>query len=183
MRRRTFLAGAAGLLALGYAEAGHAPHHGTRNSSATPAVADAVRSSVAARVIAYAQAREGDWYCYGGDGTSTNGYGCPAATYDCSGLMQAAYASAGISIPRTAAEQWAAGPKVTGMALPGDLVFFPGADGTWSSPGHVGLVVGPSQMIQAYETGTQIATASFGVPGALGGIGPGTVIGYTRPWA
>ena len=55
-----------------------------------------------------------------------------------------AYAAAGISIPRTSQEQWAAGPQVS-TPQPGDLVFFAGADGTVTSPGHVGIVVtGPA---------------------------------------
>ena len=55
---------------------------------------------------------------------------------------------------------------------PGDLVFYPGADGTWTAPGHVALVVGHGQMIEAYATGYPVRQ----VP-----IRPGAV-GYTQPW-
>jgi cell wall-associated NlpC family hydrolase len=55
---------------------------------------------------------------------------------------------------------------------PGDLVFYPGADGTPASPGHVALVVGDGQMIEAYGAGYPIRQ----VP-----IRPGAV-GYTQPW-
>ena len=48
-----------------------------------------------------------------------------------------AYAAAGISIARTSQDQWAWGPQVS-TPEPGDLVFFAGADGTVTSPGHVG---------------------------------------------
>jgi len=33
-------------------------------------------------------------------------------------------------------------------------VFFAGSDGTTTSPGHVGLVIGNGKMIEAYATGT-----------------------------
>ena len=51
-------------------------------------------------------------------------------------------------------------------------MFYPGADGTWTAPGHVALVVGGGQMIEAYATGWPIRQ----VP-----IRPGAV-GYTQPW-
>ena len=64
--------------------------------------------------------------------------------FDCSGLMQAAYRSAGISLPRTTYDQIDAGQRVSRSELrPGDLVFF------YSSITHVGLYVGNGQMIHA----------------------------------
>ncbi len=48
-----------------------------------------------------------------------------------------------VDIPRTSEEQWTWGPRVSpGQVQPGDLVFFAGADGTPTAPGHVGLVIG-----------------------------------------
>jgi cell wall-associated NlpC family hydrolase len=63
------------------------------------------------------------------------------------------------------------------------VVFFPGSDGTWASPGHVGLVTGDHLMIQAYAPGTPIGTYAFGTASALPGTQAGDVIGCTRPWA
>ena len=102
----------------------------------------------AAAVTAYARAQLGKPYEWGGTG--------PYA-FDCSGLALQAYAAAGISIPRTSQEQWAAGPQVS-TPQPGDLVFFAGADGTTTSPGHVGIVVDPARhlMIDAYATGLPV---------------------------
>ena len=82
-----------------------------------------------------------------------------------------AYSSAGVSIARTSQAQWATERHVSNPR-PGDLVFYPGADGTWTAPGHVALVVGGGQMIEAYATGYPIRE----VP-----IRPGAV-GYTQPW-
>ena len=57
---------------------------------------------------------------------------------------------------------------------PGDLVFFAGADGTPTSPGHVGLVIGDGKMIEAYATGFPIRVATYT---------DRDPIGFTRPWA
>jgi hypothetical protein len=57
---------------------------------------------------------------------------------------------------------------------PGDLVFFAGADGTVTNPGHVGLVIGGGKMIEAYATGFPIRVSSYANRGA---------IGFTEPWA
>jgi peptidoglycan DL-endopeptidase CwlO len=123
--------------------------------------------------IAYARAKAGGPYAWGGTGPEG---------YDCSGLVMMAYRAAGIYLPRTSQEQWAQGHRVT-SPLPGDLVFFPGSDGTWPAPGHVALVTGPHRIIQAYAPGTGIVAASYGQADSLEGTGPGTVIGYTRPAA
>ena len=102
-------------------------------SCLTGATTQAPNSTVAA-VIAYAQAQLGKPYQWGGTGPDA---------YDCSGLVMAAYLSAGIDIPRTSQDQWIWGPRVApSQVQPGDLVFFAGSDGTVTAPGHVGLVIG-----------------------------------------
>jgi peptidoglycan DL-endopeptidase CwlO len=85
-----------------------------------------------------------------------------------------AYRAAGIDIPRTSEEQWTFGPRVPESQVePGDLVFFVGSDGTPTSPGHVGLVIGNGQMIEAYATGFPIRIATYT---------DRDPIGFTRPW-
>jgi peptidoglycan DL-endopeptidase CwlO len=130
-------------------------------------------SRAAAAAVAWARARTGLPYLYGGTGPDA---------FDCSGLAMMAYRAAGVTIPRTSQEQWAALPQVSDPQ-PGDLVFFPGGDGTRQAPGHVAIVAGPSRIVQAYAPGVPIGTYPYGVRSALEGTGPGTVIGYTRPWA
>ena len=106
-------------------------------------------------------------YLWGGTGPDA---------YDCSGLVWAAYQSAGVDIPRTSQAQWAGLPHVPPAGVrPGDLVFFPGSDGTFAAPGHVALVIGSGQMIQAYATGTPIEVSP------LNGDGAGGITGYARP--
>jgi cell wall-associated NlpC family hydrolase len=91
-----------------------------------------------------------------------------------------AYGAARINIARTSEEQWATGPHVTASQVqPGDLVFFSGADGTPAAPGHVGLVIGHGQMIEAYATGFPIRISAYGtVTSAVGDESP---VGFTRP--
>jgi cell wall-associated NlpC family hydrolase len=119
---------------------------------------------VAARVILYAASQLGKPYEWGATGPDS---------FDCSGLAMMAYRAAGIGIPRTSEEQWAAGPFVPpGQEEPGDLVFFAGSDGTAQEPGHVGIVLGGGLMIDAPYTGADVRVDE--IAGA---------VGFTRPAA
>ncbi|MFF6946996.1 C40 family peptidase, partial [Streptomyces lavendulae] len=65
--------------------------------------------------------------------------------FDCSGLVLYAYAKAGIFLPRTAAEQYAASEPVNRNEMrPGDLIFF---GSTPEGIHHVGIYVGGGRMI------------------------------------
>jgi peptidoglycan DL-endopeptidase CwlO len=90
-------------------------------------------------------------YVYGGTGPPGPGGG-----YDCSGLVQAAWASAGVALPRTTYAQAAAGyPAVPESDLqPGDLIFFNG-------DGHVGMYVGGGAIIDAPQTGEDVEKVSL----------------------
>lgn len=94
--------------------------------------------------------------------------------FDCSGLVQYVYGQFGIGLPRTTLEQVNSGTAVPNLsqALPGDLVFFPGADGTASAPGHVGIYLGNGQMIAAPETGENVRIQPVGDPVAIRRIVP-----------
>jgi cell wall-associated NlpC family hydrolase len=119
-----------------------------------------------AAAIAYAQDQIGKPYQWGGTGPDA---------FDCSGLVMMAYRTAGINIERTSEAQWASEPRVPASQVePGDLVFFAGSDGTPTSPGHVGLVIGHGEMIEAYATGFPIRVASYTNRDP---------VGFTRPWA
>src|SRR5579859_288353 len=129
-------------------------------------------SSYAAGAIAYARQQIGKPYLWGGTGPDA---------FDCSGLTMMAWRSAGISIERTSQEQWASERHVT-EPVAGDLVFFPGSDGTWTSPGHVGIVTDPArhEMIDAYAPGVPVGTTGYGPAATLAGLGQ--VVGFTQPW-
>ncbi len=76
--------------------------------------------------------------------------GTVAPSYDCSGLMQAAFASVGIAIPRDAYQQEAFGDRLEGAQLLqeikiGDLIFF----GNPTKATHVGIYIGNDQYIHS----------------------------------
>jgi cell wall-associated NlpC family hydrolase len=86
-----------------------------------------------------------------------------------------AYRAAGVGIARTSQQQWATEQRIPqNQVQPGDLVFFAGSDGTPTSPGHVGIVLGGGKMIEAYATGFPIRVATYTDRGP---------VGFTRPWA
>ena len=122
-------------------------------------------SKAAAQAIAYARQQLGKPYLWGATGPDA---------FDCSGLVMEAYVSAGVRIARTSQAQWVTEPHVPASRVqPGDLVFFAGADGTMTSPGHVGIVIGHGDMIEAYGTGYPIRYASYDRPDLVGFTDPG----------
>jgi len=107
-------------------------------------------SHAAATAIAFAMAQLGKPYQWGAAG--------PGA-YDCSGLVYAAYAAAGIRIARTTYQWQQDGPVIPlSQIQPGDLLFSAGSDGTASDPGHVVMYLGNAQVIQAPQTGQDVQT-------------------------
>jgi len=72
--------------------------------------------------------------------------GTVAPNYDCSGLMQAAFAAVGILIPRDAYQQEAFGEPISLDAVQlGDLIFF----GTSAKATHVGIYIGDRAYIHS----------------------------------
>jgi cell wall-associated NlpC family hydrolase len=88
----------------------------------------------------------------------------PQTGFDCSGLVQWAYAKAGIRIPRTSEQQILAGnadPVNRGHLRPGDLVFFRNASGDVH---HVGMSLGGDRFINAPHTGARVRINSLNEP-------------------
>jgi cell wall-associated NlpC family hydrolase len=82
----------------------------------------------------------------------------PSNGLDCSGLVQRVFANAGVTLPRTSAEQATTGTEVAGglaNAQPGDLVFF------GSPVHHVGIYAGNGMMVEAPHTGTKVQVHSI----------------------
>ena len=117
-------------------------------------------STQGGKAVAFAYAQLGKPYQWGATGPGS---------YDCSGLVQAAWAAAGVTIPRTTYAQWAALPHISTSALePGDLLYFDGI-------GHVAVYVGGGYLIDAPQTGMDVQK----VP--LSGWYASTLVGAARP--
>lgn len=102
-------------------------------------------SSVAAAVLNSARTLLGLPYVWGGSGPDG---------FDCSGLTGWAYAAAGISLPRTAAQQWLSGPHPSiDQMQPGDLLFWASDPSDMSSIHHVALNLGGGMMISTDHPG------------------------------
>ncbi|MGC7097651.1 C40 family peptidase, partial [Amycolatopsis lurida] len=103
-------------------------------------------TAAAMTAINYACGQRGMPYVWGGNGDPG---------FDCSGLTKAAYAAAGIALPRTAHTQFHAGPRVPAgqPLLPGDLVFYGNPS---TKIHHVGLYIGNGKMINAPTFGQPV---------------------------
>ncbi|MET9516026.1 NlpC/P60 family protein [Streptomyces sp. NPDC002994] len=102
-------------------------------------------NSRAGQAVSFAYGAIGKPYVWGATGPSA---------FDCSGLTQAAWKAAGVSLPRTTYTQINAGQRVSRSQLaPGDLVFF------YSGISHVGLYIGNGQMIHAPRPGAPVRVA------------------------
>jgi len=123
-----------------------------------PTVDDAV---VAA--LAFAARHLGTPYLWGGNGPGG---------FDCSGLSLAAFAAAGVALPRVAQAQFAAGPPVPdgSTVRPGDLVFFGSGP---SAVDHVGIYVGTGLMVDAPHTGAVVRVEPADWSGFVGATRPG----------
>jgi cell wall-associated NlpC family hydrolase len=125
--------------------------------------------------VSWALAQIGTPYVWGGES--------PGVGFDCSGLVQAAYAAAGLALPRVAQDQYDDTPKLApGAALsPGDLVFFGGGAGSIDHVGlFVGIIEGRDVMVDAPHTGADVRAEAF--PASTGSsFGSLLYVGATRP--
>ncbi|MEU5662792.1 C40 family peptidase [Streptomyces longwoodensis] len=128
------------------AGAGSASGAGTSSSSTDSAATDPAYATRADKALAFARAQIGKPYVWGATGPGS---------FDCSGLTQAAWKAAGVSLPRTTYDQVDAGTTVPlSQARPGDLVFF------YGDISHVGLYIGNGMMIHAPKPGAYVREES-----------------------
>ena len=115
-----------------------------------------------------AQSRQGLPYVWGAAGPSS---------FDCSGLVQWAFAQAGIRMPRVAADQARTGPAVPLNQLePGDLLFYHTDPTDSGYISHVAIYMGNGWMLQAPEPGLTVQL----VPADLGSGFAGAVRVYPQ---
>ena len=113
------------------------------NGSSAPQKYTGPTTTQAQKAVAFAYAQLGCPYVYGGTGPCQRGY-------DCSGLAQAAWAAAGVQIPRDSYGQWAGLPHVPLSSIePGDLLIY-------NAEGHVAIYVGGGYIIDAPHTGLNV---------------------------
>ena len=102
----------------------------------------------------------------------------PPSTWDCSSLVQTAYAAANIALPRVTYEQVRdSGPAISLQPQawrPGDLLFTMGDHDHGSRVGHVGLYLGDGYVVEAPHTGADVRVTPLD--------SYGRVVAVTRPW-
>lgn len=94
-------------------------------------------------IISTAYSKIGCGYVYGASGPSN---------YDCSGLVQACYAAAGIYVPHSSASLAGYCNKPASQAEPGDIVW---------TPGHVGIYIGGGTTIEAMSPSVGVTYGSL----------------------
>ncbi|WP_254398767.1 C40 family peptidase [Streptomyces sp. AC602_WCS936] len=108
----------------------------------------------AAAVISFVQSQVGDAYVSGGTGPNS---------WDCSGLVQAAFKQVGVDLPRVSQAQSTAGTQVgLGNLQPGDILYWGGAGSAY----HVGVYVGDGMFVGAQNpsTGVVLKPLSYDPP-------------------
>lgn len=105
---------------------------------------------VAIKALQFAMKQKGKPYQWGGTGPKS---------YDCSGLVMASYLHSGLTLPRVAADQYAAGPTVPlDQAQQGDLLFYASDLTDPSTIYHVVMYAGNGDIIDAPYTGAFVGT-------------------------
>ncbi|GGQ05868.1 NlpC/P60 family protein [Streptomyces mutabilis] len=127
--------------------AGSGPGASSGGTTTKPSAPDASYGTAAEKALAFARAQIGKPYVWGATGPGS---------YDCSGLTQAAWKAADVTLPRTTYDQVDAGTTVpVSQAQPGDLVFF------YDDLSHVGLYIGNGMMIHAPKPGAYVREESI----------------------
>jgi len=104
--------------------------------------AESAPAAGAGSAVEFALAQVGGTYSYGASGPDA---------FDCSGLTSAAWATQGVSLPRTSSAQFSSGRQISESELqPGDLVFY------YDPVSHVGIYVGDGQVVSALNPSSGI---------------------------
>lgn len=131
---------------------------GSGTGPGTGAGAGSGYAAKAEKVLAFARAQIGKPYVWGAAGPSS---------FDCSGLTQAAWKAAGVTLPRTTWDQVEVGTRVATSDLqPGDLVFF------YDDISHVGIYKGDGMMIHAPKPGANVREESIYYMPIYGSVRP-----------
>jgi len=125
----------------------------TKLAAALPSTPGTTANPIAKRAVAFAKAQTGKPYKWGGTGP---------ASYDCSGLVMAAYVAAGITTPRVAADQYGTGAAVPlDQAQAGDLLFYASDVAKPATIYHVAMYLGAGRVIDAPYTGAYVGARAL----------------------
>jgi hypothetical protein len=112
------------------------------------------------RFLQAAESRLGAPYVWGATGPNS---------FDCSGLVQWAFAQDGIAMPRVAQEQFFTGPHVPyADARPGDLIFYHYEPNDPTFVSHVAIYLGGGEMLEAPHTGENVKIIPVPLPDMAG---------------
>ncbi len=113
-------------------------------ASASTSTSTSTATGSAAAILSFVKAQVGDAYVSGGTGPNS---------WDCSGLVQAAFKQVGINLPRVSQDQSTAGTQVSLSNLqPGDILYW----GSAGSAYHVGVYVGDGMFVGAQNPSTGV---------------------------
>lgn len=114
-------------------------------STGSTSTSTSTATGSAADIVNFVRAQVGDAYVLGSSGPSS---------WDCSGLVQAAFKQVGIDLPRVSQDQSTAGTQVSlDNLLPGDILYWGGAGSAY----HVAVYVGDGMFVGAQNSSTGVA--------------------------
>ncbi|MQA32883.1 C40 family peptidase [Modestobacter roseus] len=126
---------------------------GAAPAAQAPSAPVVASSGAAGTAVSTAMAQQGKPYVWAAAGPGS---------FDCSGLVQYAYAAAGVSLPHSSRAQASMGRAVSrGELQPGDLIAF------YSPVSHIGIYIGNGQMVHAPTSGDVVKVASIDVMGSI----------------
>ncbi|WP_133914773.1 C40 family peptidase [Streptomyces sp. NBC_00582] len=113
-------------------------------TSGSSSTSTSTATGSAAAVIAFVKAQIGDAYVSGGTGPNS---------WDCSGLVQAAFKQVGVDLPRVSQDQSMRGTQVSLDNLqPGDILYWGGRGSAY----HVAVYVGDGMFVGAQNPSTGV---------------------------
>jgi cell wall-associated NlpC family hydrolase len=123
--------------------------------------------------VRFALAQLGVPYVWGGESRSG---------YDCSGLVQASYSSAGVGLPRVSRDQFWAGTHI-GLAdlLPGDLMFWADSPSDPATIHHVAMYIGQGMVVEAPQPGDVVKVVPVWLSGFAGAVRVVPAVGGPAP--
>ncbi|WP_105974757.1 C40 family peptidase [Streptomyces geranii] len=120
---------------------------------------DAKATAQGKKAVEFATAQIGKPYVWGAEGPDS---------FDCSGMTSAAWAAAGVPIPRTSQQQWDQLTRVDVKDMrPGDLIVY------FDDASHIAMYIGDGKMVHAPRPGRTVTIAGAGSMPILGVVRPG----------